>query len=267
MQTLSLKIAFPIIIAGFFIIVSYIGLNYENLTASFYIISSFLVAYVFLFGFAIGQNFTAPVRKLLQKADDLSRGDLTSRSYVESKDEIGQLSNAFNKIADQLEEVNSENEKTKKSVGIKVEAETQSLKEIINALEQKVQNRTLEVQRMVGDLEKFKEYSRATEGETTALKNQVVDLKEKLEKREGKRAPVEQKEEKPKKSVDHIAQVRAQALEKTINALEQKVKDRTEELQKVIGNLEQFQKHSKGKKDEIAELESKIQDLTKKSET
>ena len=167
--------------------VSFVALNYENLNFTFYIIFAFLAVYIFLFGFAIGQNFTAPVRRLLKKANDLSKGDLKSRFYAESKDEIGQLSNVFNRIADKLEESNSENELTKRSVGIKVEAETQSLREVINALEKKVQNRTLEIQKIVGDLEKFKEYSKDREVESAELKSEILGLKEKLDKRGSKK--------------------------------------------------------------------------------
>ncbi len=187
MSKLSFKIAYPIIIAGLFIIVSFIALNYENLNSTFYLIFSFLVIYIFLFGFATGQNFTSPVKKLLQKADELSRGDLKSRFYLDNKDEFGQLANIFNRIADQLEESSNENEKIKKSVGIKVEAETQSLKEVIDALEKKVQNRTFEIQKMMGESEKFKEYSRTREAELLELKNQISALGEKLEKREIKK--------------------------------------------------------------------------------
>ncbi len=187
MSKLSFKIAYPIIIAGLFIIVSFIALNYNNLNSTFYLIFSFLVIYIFLFGFATGQNFVSPVKKLLQKADELSRGDLKSRFYLENKDEFGQLANIFNRIADQLEESSNENEKIKKSVGIKVEAETQSLKETINALEKKIQNRTFEIQKMMGESEKFKEYSRAREAELLELKNQILALGEKLEKRDVKK--------------------------------------------------------------------------------
>lgn len=183
MPTLSFKIASPIIIAGFFIMVTFIALNYQSLNTSFYIIFFFLAIYVFLFGFAIGQNFTAPVKKLLKRADDLSKGDLRSRFYLESKDEMGQLSEVFNKIADRLQESSYENERTKKSVGIKVEAETQSLKEIINALEQKVQNRTLEIEKMARDTEKFKEYSKAQEAEILKLKDQVNMLASRSDKK------------------------------------------------------------------------------------
>lgn len=182
MSTLSFKVAFPIIIAGFFIMVTFMAINYENLSTSFYVIFSFLVIYIFSFGFAIGYKFVAPVKRLLQRASDLSNGDFKSRFYSESKDEIGQLSNVFNTIAEKLEESNYENEKTKKLVGMRVEAETQSLKEIISALEQKVQNRTLEAQKIMRDLEKFQEYSRVKDSESAQLKNEIAALKEKLEK-------------------------------------------------------------------------------------
>src|SRR5579863_4233341 len=112
MPSISFKIATPIIVAGLFIIVSFIALNYNNLNWMFYVVFAFLVAYVFLFGFATGQDFTKPIKNLLKKADDLSKGDLKSRFYSESKDELGQLANVFNRIADQLEEGNSENERT-----------------------------------------------------------------------------------------------------------------------------------------------------------
>src|SRR5438105_1884524 len=104
MANLSFKIAFPIIVAGFFIMVSFIAINYKTLNPTLYILLAFLAIYIFLFGFAIGQNFTAPVKRLLKKADDLSRGDLKSRFYAESKDEIGQLSTTFNRIAEKLED-------------------------------------------------------------------------------------------------------------------------------------------------------------------
>jgi hypothetical protein len=68
MPSLSFKIAYPIIIAGIFIIVSFVALNYNNLNSSFYIIFSFLVVYVFLFGFATGQHVTSPVKKIIKES-------------------------------------------------------------------------------------------------------------------------------------------------------------------------------------------------------
>jgi len=149
MATVSFKIAYPIIIAGLFVIVVFIALNYQTLNASFYIILVLLVAYIFLFGFATGQNFSSPIRKLLQRADDLSKGNLKSRFYTQSQDELGELGRVFNKIAEEYEQSKSQAATLEKSVDIKVKARTQSLEETISDLEQKVKARTLELQKIV----------------------------------------------------------------------------------------------------------------------
>jgi methyl-accepting chemotaxis protein len=112
----------------------------------------------------------------------LSGGDLKSRFYSESKDELGQLANVFNRIADQLEESNSENEKTKRAVDIKIDVETKSLKETITALEKKIENRTIETQKMNMDSEKFKENLKIKEAELSQLRNQIAELKKRLDK-------------------------------------------------------------------------------------
>lgn len=187
-QTFSFKIASSIIAAGFFILISIIAISFNNLNTSFYIIFILLAVYLFLFGLSMGQNLARPIGKLLKRADDLSRGDLKSRFYAASKDEVGQLASVFNRIADRLEESSRENEKTKKLVGIKVEVKTQLLKETISALEQKVQNRTLELQRLTGDLEKFKEYTKAKEAKLIELKNQIDSLTKKLGKHKSKKS-------------------------------------------------------------------------------
>jgi len=183
LKSISLKIAYPIIIAGLFIMVAFIALNYESLTLNFYIIFVFLILYIFLFGFATGQNFASPVRKLLQSADNLSRGDLKSRSYLEGKDELGQLAHTFNRIADDLEQSRNQNDNMEKSVDLKVQARTRSLEETINALEQKVKNRTIEIQRTAADLERLRQESQVRAAEAETLKNRLVELQEKMETR------------------------------------------------------------------------------------
>ena len=174
---LSFKIAVPIILAGMFIIAIFVGLNYERLETSFYIVSFLVAVYVFLFGFATGQRFVAPVKKLLKRAVDLSEGNLTTRVYLETKDELGDLARVFNKIADELEKSRSETATTEKSVGIKVKARTQALEETINALEQKVKNRTLEFQKIVDESKKIQEKIKDKEVEAEQFKKELNRLK------------------------------------------------------------------------------------------
>lgn len=198
MPRISSRIAYPIIVSGLFIIVAFMALNYQNLNIDFYIMLPLLAIYVFFFGVAIGQNVSSPIRKLLKKAEDLSNGDFKSRLYLENKDEIGELARVFNKIANELEESKSATEKSERSVGIKVEAKTQALEETINALEQKVKNRTMELTKMVSDLENFQTQSKQKEAEAEKLKSQMMDLQKELEERSvKKRTPKKVKEVEP----------------------------------------------------------------------
>ena len=153
MPSISFKIAASIIVTGIFIITIFMALNYERLNKGFYFVFALTAVYIFLFGFAAGQRFAIPVKKLLKKATDLSEGDLTARVYLETEDELSDLAKVFNKIANKLQESRSKTETTEKSVDMKVKARTQALEEIINALEQKVKNRTLELERVISESE------------------------------------------------------------------------------------------------------------------
>ena len=104
MYSISLKIAYPIIITGLFILVVFVAATYQILDYNFYIILIPLTAFLFLFGFATGQKFASPVKELLKDADYLSKGNLKVRFNLKDRDELGQLAKVFNKIAEDFEE-------------------------------------------------------------------------------------------------------------------------------------------------------------------
>jgi len=183
MSKLTKKIAIPIILAGLFAIIVFVSIGYDKLDPSFYIIVLFLVVYVFFFGLATGQNLSSPVKKLLERAKELSKGNLSSRVYLESKDEFSELAKAFNEIADELETSHAQEANTEKSVDIKVRARTQALEETINALEQKVRNRTIELQNMIKSLEKFQGDSTIKELELLKLRSQIKSLETDVDKK------------------------------------------------------------------------------------
>lgn len=149
MQKISFKIAVPVILAGLFSIVVFVALNPEGLPTSFYIILFLLSVFVFFYGLYVGQSVANPIEKILKRAVDLSKGDTKARFYLETKDEFGELAQIFNKIADDLENSRNKAESSEKSVNIKVKAKTADLEETINALEQKVKNRTIEIERLL----------------------------------------------------------------------------------------------------------------------
>ena len=155
MSKITSKIATPIVLVGIFAIVVFMAMNFEQLEPSFYIILFLLTVFVFFFGFSTGQTLASPIRKLLNRAIDLSKGDLKTRVYLETKDELADLAKVFNQIAERLEDSQLNEEKAGKSVDIKVRAKTQALEETISALEQKIKNRTIELQRVTEKLEKL----------------------------------------------------------------------------------------------------------------
>ena len=179
---ISFRIALPIILVGLFAIVIFVALEPDKLDVGFYMVFLSLVVYIFLFGFAIGQNFVLPIKKLLKRAIELSKGDLTTRVYLETKDEFGQLAKIFNEIAEDLEESYSTAEKTKKSVDIKVRVRTQDMEETINALEQKVKNRTIELEKIINELQELTEEANNKGKEILELKKESISLKSKIGK-------------------------------------------------------------------------------------
>jgi methyl-accepting chemotaxis protein len=189
---ITFKIALPIIIIGIFTIVVFIAMGSDKTNVGFYIVVLLLSIFIFLFGFATGQDLASPVKKLLKRATDLSKGDLTTRVYLETKDEFGELAQIFNKIAQELEESHSKAEKTEKSVDIKVRAKTQDLEETINALDQKVKNRTIELERIISESERLKEEVKNKEKEALEFKTELNKLKERAGENKPKKESAEE---------------------------------------------------------------------------
>jgi nitrate/nitrite-specific signal transduction histidine kinase len=177
MNKLTSKIATPIILVGIFVTVVFVSLGYEDMGLGFFVILFLLVFFVFFFGFSIGQSFSAPVKKLLDRATDISKGDFKARAYIETKDELSELAKIFNKIADQLESSKNETETAEKSADIRVRARTQELQEIISALEQKVKNRTIEYEKMMEQVQTLQQSTKEKESEITDLEKQIKELK------------------------------------------------------------------------------------------
>src|SRR3989338_7686439 len=172
MASVSLKVAYPIIITGLFIIVVFIATAYQILDYNFYIVLVPLTVFLFLFGFAIGQKFALPVKELLKDADYLSKGNHKIRFYSENKDEFGQLAKVLNRVAEEFEDGRSKIE----TLDTQVKLRTKTLEEIISVLEQKVKNRTLEGQIMSKDLEKIQLQLELKNTEIISLKNQIAEL-------------------------------------------------------------------------------------------
>lgn len=182
-KTILFNIAFPIIIVGFFVIAVFAALNYENLTMEVYIIFTLVAIFVFLFGFAIGQKFAFPIRQLLETVEQLSRGELKSRVYLETKDEFGELAKAFNKIAEDLQKSHVVAKEAEGIADVRIRAKTQELEEVVNNLEQKVKNRAQELQKMIKEADVLQNLVKSREAEVVNLKKEIKQIKENSEEK------------------------------------------------------------------------------------
>ncbi len=183
MIKISHKIAFSVVVGGMFVIASLLAIAYEKLDLGLYVIFFLLALYLLFFGIAAGRKFSSPVYKILNRADDLDKGDMKARVYLETKDEIGELAKIFNRMAEELERSKIRIEDVEKAVDIKIKARTESLQETVSALEQKVKNRTLELERALEELKNTKNIIKQKESEVVSFKKALDDLKTKIEKK------------------------------------------------------------------------------------
>ena len=156
MPQLTTKIAIPIIFVGIFAIAVFMAIGYDQLQPNGYAVILLLLVFIFFFGLAAGQSVASPVKKLLDTEREISSGNLFSRVNLETSDELSELAGALNKIAEELEISRLREMNMEKTVGIKVKAKTQELEETINALEQKVKNRTIELERLIEESNKLR---------------------------------------------------------------------------------------------------------------
>ncbi|MBU2539698.1 HAMP domain-containing protein [Patescibacteria group bacterium] len=183
-KTILFNIAFPIIIVGLFVMVIFTALNYGNLTIEVYIVSILVSIFIFLFGFAIGQKFASPVRQLLDTVERLSKGELKSRVYLETKDEFGELAKAFNKIAEDLQKSQMATQEAEGIADVRIRAKTQELEEMVNDLEEKVKNRAQELQRMIKESDALQNLVKSRETEVINLKKEIKQINESSVERE-----------------------------------------------------------------------------------
>lgn len=72
------------------------------------------MAAVILLGFFISRLIVTPLSKLVRASRAIANGDLTKRTEIKSRDEIGLLANTFDEMTDNLEQRTLELEKTNK---------------------------------------------------------------------------------------------------------------------------------------------------------
>jgi HAMP domain-containing protein len=89
---------------------------------------------------------------------------------VDTRDEMEELAEIYNRLAEKLKESLDKEKAAEGSIDIKVRAKTQSLEETINALERKIQNRTIELEKNLKEIEDLKMQLKVKDDELIGLK-------------------------------------------------------------------------------------------------
>jgi HAMP domain-containing protein len=153
-----------------------------------------LLFLIFLLSLFLHRMVLSPILEIKKGMEIFRKGNLAFRLVPRSKDEIGDLAEGFNQMAESLEksyksleqkvkEATRELEETKMALEIKVAARTRELRELAESLEEKVRERTKELERKVLELEKFQKLAIGRELRIIELKKEIKRLKEELEKK------------------------------------------------------------------------------------
>jgi PAS domain S-box-containing protein len=120
-----------------------------------------------LFGLWVARLLAKPILKLTEGAKTIAAGHFDSRVVVTTHDEIGALGNAFNHMADTLEQNLSA---VQREVDQRTEAQ-ESLARANNELEQRVGERTAQLVAEIGERKQAEEAARESEAQLNAYFN------------------------------------------------------------------------------------------------
>ncbi len=174
-MSFSWKISYVVFISGLFVLASFVAANYQVLPAGYSLIAYALLAFLFLFGMLAGKHVARPLKEITKTAKELAGGNLQRRAKAKGDDELGQLAGALNEIADMLQKSRQENENVPAMAAAKVNSIVRPVHDTIDALEQKVAHRTL-------DMHRAKELSERLQMDLVFKEAELIDAKGELAK-------------------------------------------------------------------------------------
>lgn len=90
---------------------------------SMMVASLILIAIVILIAYFISRSITKPIASLTESTEIIGKGDLEHKIDIKSKDEIGELSNAFNQMTENLRKVTASRDVLNKEIDKRKRAE------------------------------------------------------------------------------------------------------------------------------------------------
>jgi nitrate/nitrite-specific signal transduction histidine kinase len=154
----------------------------QGLRIQILLILFLLIFLIVFFSVLIAQSITNPLAALARGAEEVSRGNLDIKFKIYSKDELGSLAEALNKMIKDLKRFRLAQEESKAILEIKVKARTRELEELSQTLESRVEERTKELQKKIDELERFRRLTVGRELKMIALKKEIKALEKELAK-------------------------------------------------------------------------------------
>jgi methyl-accepting chemotaxis protein len=143
------------------------------------ILAILILVIVFIF-MVLRNSIINPLKEMTLACEEIGKNNLDVKIKTESKTEIGELINTFNKMITDLKESKISLEESKKVLEIKVTARTRELQELTENLEEKVKERTKQLQERVTELEAFHRVTVGRETKMMELKKKIKELEQKL---------------------------------------------------------------------------------------
>jgi len=146
------------------------------------VIIIFLCGLFFLLAisYLLGNEIVIPIKKLITATKKIALGELETKIIIKTGDEIEELSESFNQMAEDLKKSRTALEESKDVLEVRVNARTKELQELAKNLEEKVKERTKELQKRLGELEKFYRLTVGRELKMIELKKALKEKDKKL---------------------------------------------------------------------------------------
>ena len=103
---------------------------------------SLLTIFIFVISFYLAKRITKPLRSLEEGVRIIGRGNLDYKLKIRSGDEVEELAESFNQMAENLKRYYKTIEESKDVLEVRVKARTREIRELAAGLEDKVKERT-----------------------------------------------------------------------------------------------------------------------------
>lgn len=162
-------------------------LNFSRQRVLIIMIGGIILAMLFFYLF-FRKSIINPILKLNKGVNNFSKGNFDFHIKKETSDEIGELADSLNEMAQQLKisylkleeivrERTDELEEARQVLEIKVNARTRELRELNESLEEQVEERTRELKEKIKELERFNKLAVGRELKMIELKKEIEKLK------------------------------------------------------------------------------------------